>query len=107
MPRGETSASRPTAINSKLPEPRTAALPYPRRPVATFSVVAWDASLPAWCIAVVSKFPAVGAVVPLTPATRDALPRFTGNENFRDRTDFEAGWIDRPACEFPLHRFTP
>ena len=34
------------------------------RPVATFSIVAWDAALPAWGIAVASKFPAVGAVVP-------------------------------------------
>src|SRR3990170_6632226 len=63
-PRGETSPSRPTAQTSKLPELRTTALPSPRRPVATFSVVAWDASLPAWGIAVASKFPAVGAVVP-------------------------------------------
>lgn len=43
----------------------------------------------------------------LTPAARDALRRFIGNENFEDRTDFEAGWIDRPACEFLLHRFAP
>jgi uncharacterized Ntn-hydrolase superfamily protein len=32
--------------------------------VATFSIVAWDPALPAWGIAVASKFPAVGAVVP-------------------------------------------
>jgi len=48
-------------------------LPYPRRPVATFSVVAWDASLPAWGIAVASKFPAVGAVVPWARAGAGAV----------------------------------
>src|SRR3970040_1335230 len=72
-PRGETSASRPTALNSKLPELRTAALSYPRRPVATFSVVAWDASLPAWGTAVASKSPAVGAVVPWARAGAGAV----------------------------------
>ncbi|HMK08462.1 MAG TPA: DUF1028 domain-containing protein, partial [Anaerolineales bacterium] len=43
------------------------------RPVATFSIVAWDASLPAWGIAVASKFPAVGAVVPWARAGAGAV----------------------------------
>jgi uncharacterized Ntn-hydrolase superfamily protein len=43
----------------------------------------------------------------LTPAGREALRRFIGNENFEDRTDFEAGWIDRPAYEFLIRRFAP
>jgi len=42
-------------------------------PVATFSVVAWDASLPAWGVAVASKFPAVGAVVPWARAGAGAV----------------------------------
>jgi len=41
----------------------------------------------------------------LTPAGREALRRFIGNENFEDRSDFEAGWIDRPAYEFLIRRF--
>jgi uncharacterized Ntn-hydrolase superfamily protein len=40
-----------------------------------------------------------------TPKTRQALRQFIGNENFEDRTDFDAGWIDRPAYEFLLRRF--
>ncbi len=65
-------AARPRSIPSCLnPGPLT--LPYPRRPVATFSVVAWDASLPAWGIAVASKFPAVGAVVPWARAGAGAV----------------------------------
>jgi uncharacterized Ntn-hydrolase superfamily protein len=43
------------------------------RPVATFSVVAWDSSLPAWGVAVASKFPAVGAVVPWARAGAGAV----------------------------------
>jgi uncharacterized Ntn-hydrolase superfamily protein len=43
----------------------------------------------------------------LTDAVRGALRRFIGNENFEDRTDLEAGWIDRPAYEFLLRRFGP
>lgn len=43
------------------------------RPVATFSIVAWDRSLPAWGIAVASKFPAVGAVVPWARAGAGAV----------------------------------
>ena len=41
----------------------------------------------------------------LTPESREALRRFIGNENFEDRSDLEAGWIDRPAYEFLLRRF--
>jgi hypothetical protein len=43
----------------------------------------------------------------LTHGGRQALRRFIGNENFEDRADFEAGWIDRPAYEFLLRRFGP
>ena len=42
----------------------------------------------------------------LTPDVRAALRRFIGNENFEDRCDLEAGWIDRPAYEFLERRFT-
>ncbi|MBF8256610.1 MAG: fimbrial assembly protein FimA, partial [Anaerolineales bacterium] len=35
--------------------------------------MAWDASLPAWGIAVASKFPAVGAVVPWARAGPGAV----------------------------------
>jgi uncharacterized Ntn-hydrolase superfamily protein len=48
-------------------------LRVPRQPVATFSIVAWDAALPAWGIAVASKFPAVGAVVPWAAAGAGAV----------------------------------
>jgi uncharacterized Ntn-hydrolase superfamily protein len=41
----------------------------------------------------------------LSPPAREALRRFIGNENFEDRTDFDAGWIDRPAYEFLMARF--
>jgi uncharacterized Ntn-hydrolase superfamily protein len=41
------------------------------------------------------------------PATRSALERFIGNENFEDRTDFAAGRIDRPVLEFLLEKFGP
>lgn len=37
--------------------------------------------------------------------TRQALRGFIGNENFEDRTDFEAGKIDRPVFEFLLEKF--
>ena len=37
--------------------------------------------------------------------TRSALRAFIGNENFEERTDFEAGWIDRPVYEYLLKRF--
>lgn len=39
------------------------------------------------------------------PATRSALERFIGSENFEDRTDFDTGEIDRPVYEFLLRRF--
>jgi len=38
-------------------------------------------------------------------ATRTALRAFIGNENFEERTDFDAGWIDRPVFEHLLKRF--
>lgn len=41
----------------------------------------------------------------LDAAVRAALRRFIGNENFEDRSDLEAGWIDRPAFEFLVRRF--
>lgn len=41
----------------------------------------------------------------LDAAVRSALRRFIGNENFEDRSDLEAGWIDGPAYEFLVHRF--
>jgi len=34
-----------------------------------------------------------------------ALRAFTGNENFEERIDLEAGWIDRPVLEFLLKKF--
>jgi len=37
--------------------------------------------------------------------TRTALRAFIGNENFEERTDFDAGWIDRPVFEHLLKRF--
>lgn len=37
--------------------------------------------------------------------TRNALRAFTGNENFEERCDLEAGWIDRPVLEFLLKKF--
>ena len=43
----------------------------------------------------------------LTAPARDALRRFIGNENFEDRSDLDAGWIDRPAYEFLLRRYPP
>jgi uncharacterized Ntn-hydrolase superfamily protein len=41
----------------------------------------------------------------LSGVSREALRRFIGNENFEDRTDLGAGWIDRPAFEFLVRRF--
>jgi len=37
--------------------------------------------------------------------TRAALRAFTGNENFEERCDLEAGWIDRPVLEYLLKKF--
>ncbi len=42
----------------------------------------------------------------LTPETRSTLRSFLGNENFEERSDVEAGWIDRPAYEFLLRRLS-
>ena len=38
-------------------------------------------------------------------ATRQAMSAFLGNENFEERSDVEAGWIDRPVYEFLQRRF--
>ncbi len=38
-------------------------------------------------------------------ATRKALRHFIGNENFEDRTDFEAGRIDKPVFEYLVSKF--
>jgi uncharacterized Ntn-hydrolase superfamily protein len=37
--------------------------------------------------------------------TRTALESFIGNENFEDRTDFEAGRIDRPVLDYLLSHY--
>jgi uncharacterized Ntn-hydrolase superfamily protein len=37
--------------------------------------------------------------------TRTALRAFTGNENFEERCDLEAGWIDRPVLEYLVKKF--
>ncbi len=34
-----------------------------------------------------------------------ALRKFIGNENFEDRTDFEAGLIDRPVFEYLMNKY--
>ncbi len=38
-------------------------------------------------------------------STKSALRAFTGNENFEERCDLEAGWIDRPVLEYLLKKF--
>jgi len=38
-------------------------------------------------------------------STRLALEAFIGSENFEERTDFNAGFMDRPVYEFLLNRF--
>jgi uncharacterized Ntn-hydrolase superfamily protein len=38
-------------------------------------------------------------------ATREALRSVIGNENFEDRTDFEAGKIDQPVLDYLLKKF--
>jgi len=38
-------------------------------------------------------------------ATREALRNFIGNENFEDRTNFEAGKIDQPVLDYLLKKF--
>jgi uncharacterized Ntn-hydrolase superfamily protein len=37
--------------------------------------------------------------------TKAALHAFTGNENFEERCDLEAGWIDGPVLEYLLKKF--
>lgn len=37
--------------------------------------------------------------------TKTALRAFTGNENFEERCDLDAGWIDRPVLEYLLNKF--
>ncbi len=37
--------------------------------------------------------------------TKTALRAFTGNENFEERCDLEAGWIDSPVLEYLLKKF--
>jgi len=37
--------------------------------------------------------------------TKSALREFTGNENFEERIDLEAGWIDKPVLEYLLEKF--
>jgi len=37
--------------------------------------------------------------------TKTALRTFTGNENFEERCDPEAGWIDKPVLEYLLKKF--
>ena len=41
----------------------------------------------------------------LDASTRQALRAFTGNENFEERCDPEAGWIDRPVFDYLTERF--
>jgi uncharacterized Ntn-hydrolase superfamily protein len=40
-----------------------------------------------------------------TDETRSSLIAFIGSENFEERIDIEAGWIDRPVYEYILERF--
>ncbi len=37
--------------------------------------------------------------------TKTALRAFTGNENFEERCDLDAGWMDRPVLEYLLKKF--
>jgi uncharacterized Ntn-hydrolase superfamily protein len=37
--------------------------------------------------------------------SKSALRAFTGNENFEERCDLEAGWIDRPVLDYLLKKF--
>ena len=37
--------------------------------------------------------------------TRTALESFTGNENFEERCNLEAGWIDQPVLEYWLKKY--
>jgi uncharacterized Ntn-hydrolase superfamily protein len=38
-------------------------------------------------------------------ATREALRAFIGNENFEERADPAAGWVDKPVLEFIFKKF--
>ena len=38
-------------------------------------------------------------------ATRQAFEAFIGNENFEERADAKAGWIDGPVLEYLLKKF--
>ena len=37
-------------------------------------------------------------------ATREAFRAFIGNENFEERANPDAGWIDRPVLEYLLRK---
>jgi uncharacterized Ntn-hydrolase superfamily protein len=37
--------------------------------------------------------------------TREALAAFLGNENFEERADIAAGWIDRPVWKYILRKY--
>jgi uncharacterized Ntn-hydrolase superfamily protein len=39
------------------------------------------------------------------PATRDALREFIGNENFEERVDLSAGWVDQPVFDYLISKF--
>ena len=41
----------------------------------------------------------------LDEATRAGLKAFIGNENFEERCDAQAGWIDRPIFDFLMKKF--
>jgi uncharacterized Ntn-hydrolase superfamily protein len=41
----------------------------------------------------------------LDDATRTALIAFIGNENFEERCDAQAGWIDKPVYEYIIKKF--
>ncbi len=41
------------------------------------------------------------------PSFRTALDAFIGNENFEERTDPAAGWIDQPVYEYLLRKHLP
>ena len=41
----------------------------------------------------------------LDEATRSALSAFVGNENFEERCDSQAGWMDRPVFDYIVKKF--
>ena len=64
----------PTPLERGRPFGYAQGRPAVSRPrLSTFSIVAWDPDGPAWGIAVASKFPAVGAVVPWAAAGAGAV----------------------------------